>query len=73
MTAPIVPVPASGFWAATVTAVPALPLPDDTDEIPDTDPAPPVVPVERVPSLPWAEEVPTGVQCPHQSETGRLP
>lgn len=70
MTAPPVPVPTSGFWAATASEVPALP-PLDGDEIPDTEPAPDtdeapaVIDAARVPSLPWAEEVPTAVQCPH--------
>ena len=49
MTAPIVPVPGSGFWATSVSEVPALP-PLDGDEIPDTDPAPVVV---------------DAVECPH--------
>ena len=58
MTAPIVPVPGSGFWAASVSEVPALPPPRDTDEAPDTDPAPAVV---------------AAVECPHphQSEASK--
>jgi hypothetical protein len=39
--------------------------PDDDDEIPDTEPAPVVLEVPRVPSLPWGEEQVTAVECPH--------
>lgn len=39
--------------------------PPPDDEVPDTEPAPVVIDAARVPSLPWAEEVPTAVQCPH--------
>jgi hypothetical protein len=39
-------------------------LPPEEEEIPDTDPAPMVLP--RAVSLPdWPEETPTAVQCPH--------
>ena len=41
------------------------PPPVDTDKIPDTERAPKIVDAARVPSLPWAEEVPTAIQCPH--------
>lgn len=52
---------------------PTIPPPADTEEIPPTDPAPPVLEIPRVPSMPWAEEAATAVECPHphphQSET----
>ena len=71
MTAPIVPVPGSGFWAAAASEVPILPPPDgdeipDTEPAPDTDEAPAVVDVERVPSLVFDEdEKVTAVRVPH--------
>ena len=63
-----VPVPLSGFWAASVSEVPAHPPPCDTDEIPPTDPAPPT-PTERVPSMTEEDfarhEAVTAIRCPH--------
>ncbi len=65
MTAPVVPVPASGFWAAAASEAPILP-PLDGDEIPDTEPAPMTVDVSRVPSLVFDEdEKITAVRVPH--------
>ena len=65
MTAPPVPVPVTGFWAAPVSQTPALP-PLDEDEVPDTEPAPMVVDVSRVPSLIFDEdEKVTAVRVPH--------
>lgn len=54
-----------------MTTTPPLPSsspPVGTEEVPDTDPAPVVVDVPRVPSLPWTEETPTAVERPHPHE-----
>ena len=65
MTAPVVPVPASGFWAAAASETPILPPPDG-DEIPDTERAPKTIDVPRVPSTVFDEdEKVTAIQVPH--------
>lgn len=56
---------------------PTIPPPADTEEIPPTDPAPPVLEIPRVPSMPdWPGEAVTAVECPHphphQSEVSNV-